>query len=323
MTAEARQEVLRLLESHRGRKRELLKKLRISESTYYLWRDRYLTKGPEGLQAKVPNRQGGWNRMTAKEEEVVVARAREFPEKTSRLLAIWITDHDDFSVSESTVFRVLKAKGMIAARPRDENPAAKEYRWKTTRPNEMWQTDGSTFVVPRWGYYKWIPVLDDFSRRVMADDLKPEETGANVADVMQEALDAIGSEELPIERRPVLLSDNGPAFTCELLAEYLSGRGIRQIHGAPYHPQTQGKVERLNRRIKETVNLLVYETPMALRAALRAEVDRYNDTPHEGILNVTPNEMYEGRQEEILARRAAKKRWTIEMRKAANMTLAA
>ncbi len=323
MTAEARQEVLKLLESHRGRKRELLKKLGIPESTYYLWRDRYLTKGTEGLEAKVPNRQGGWNRITGREEEVVVARAREFPEKTSRLLAVWITDHEEFSVSESTVFRVLKAKGLIQARPKDESPAAKEYRWKTSRPNEMWQIDGTKFFVPHWGNYKWIPVLDDFSRKIIAEDLKAEETGENVVDVVQEALDAIGSEGLPPERRPALLSDNGSAFTCNLLGGYLKGRGVRQIHGAPYHPQTQGKVERLNRRIKEVVNLLVHETPMALRAALRAEVARYHDTPHEGLLNVTPNEMYEGRQDEILARRAAKKRWTIEMRKAANMSLAA
>lgn len=323
MTAEARHEVLKLLESHRGRKRELLKKLGIAESTYYLWRDRYRREGVEALVAKVPNCQGGWNRLTAKEEEIVVARAREFPEKTSRLLAVWITDHEEFSVSESTVFRVLKAKGLIAARPRNQRPAAKEYRWKTSRPNEMWQIDGTKFFVPQWGNYKWIPVLDDFSRKIIAEDLKPEETGENVVDVMQEALDAVGTEELPMDRRPVLLSDNGSAFTCELLGNYLRDRGVRQIHGAAYHPQTQGKVERLNRRIKEVVELLVHETPMALRAAIRVEVERYHDTPHEGLLNVTPNEMYEGRQEEVLARRAAKKKWTLEMRKTANMALAA
>jgi len=323
MTAEARQEVLKMLESQRGRKRALLKKLGVSESTYYLWRDRYLNAGAEAPARKPPKSRGGWNRLTARELEVVVRLARDYPEKTSRLLAVWITDHEDFSVSESTVFRVLKAAGLIAARPKDENPAAKEYRWKTSRPNEMWQIDGTTFAVPHWGYYKWIPVLDDYSRKIMAEDLKPEETGANVTDVMQEALEVIAVDQLPADRRPVLLSDNGSAFTSELLGRFLKGHGVRQIHGAPYHPQTQGKVERLNRRIKEVVNLLVHDTPMALRAAIRAEVERYNDTPHEGILNVSPNEMYEGRQEEILARRAAKKRYTIEMRKTANVALAA
>lgn len=323
MTAEARQEVLKLLESQGGRKRALLKKLGVSESTYYLWRDRYLTAGAEAPASKPPKSRGGWNRLTAREREVIVRLARDFPEKTARLLSVWITDHEDFSVSESTVFRVLKAAGLIAARPKDENPAAKEYRWKTSRPNEMWQIDGTTFAVPHWGFYKWIPVLDDFSRMLLAEDLKPEETGANVIDVVQEALEVISVDKLPADRRPVLLSDNGSAFTSELLGKFLKGHGVRQIHGAPYHPQTQGKVERLNRRIKEVVNLLVHDTPMALRAAIRAEVERYHDTPHEGLLNVTPKEMYEGRQAEILARRAAKKRWTIEQRKAANLTLAA
>ena len=98
---------------------------------------------------------------------------------------------------------------------------------------------------------------------------------------------------------------------------------MRQIHGAVMHPQTQGKVERLNRRIKEVVNMLVYDTPMALEAALNEAVKAYNTAPHEALKNVSPIEMYEGRQEEILARRQAKKRWTFEMRKAANMPLAA
>lgn len=323
MTAEERREVLRMLETHAGRKRELLKKLGVAESTYYLWRSRYRAGGVPALAEDGRKPRGGWNRLTQKERGVIVQTARDFPEKTCRLLGVWITDREEFSVSESTVFRVLKAAGLIQARPKEENPAAKEYRTKTVRPNQMWQVDGTHFFVQGWGHYKWIPVLDDYSRRLMAEGLKPEETGENIADVVQEALEVIAADELPAERRPVLLSDNGPAFLSDLLGKFLKGRGIRQIHGAPYHPQTQGKVERLNRRIKEAVNLLVYETPMALAAALGAETAKYNDTPHESLLNVTPNEMYEGRQEEILARRAAKKRWTMEMRKTANMALAA
>ena len=183
--------------------------------------------------------------------------------------------------------------------------------------------DGTQFKVHGWGFYKWLPILDDFSRRIITHRLKDGETAENATDVVAEALEVIGAENLPDDRKPVLLSDNGSAFKSKILAKFCRDQKVRQIHGAVMHPQTQGKVERLNRRIKEVVNLLVYETPMALEAALNEAVKAYNEAPHEALKNVSPVEMYEGRQEEILARREAKKRWTIEMRKAANIPLAA
>lgn len=321
MSPQERLDLLAWVEKHPGRRAAMLEKLGIAQSTYYEWRKRQRQGLPvEGRPSKP---KGGWNRLTEAEKAEVLQLAKDFPAKSARLLAIWITDHRDFSVSESTVFRLLKKNGLVQPRPKEQRPAAKEYEHKTTRPNELWQLDGTQFKVPNWGFYKWLPVLDDFSRRLMAHGLKDWETGENATDVVAEALESIGAENLPEDRKPVLLSDNGSAFKSKVLGKFLRGQKVRQIHGAVMHPQTQGKVERLNRRIKEVVNLLVYETPMALEAALNEAVKEYNQTPHEALKNVSPNEMYEGRQEEILARREAKKRWTIEMRKAANMPLAA
>jgi transposase InsO family protein len=280
-----------------------------------------------GVSAAIEGRpskpKGGWNRLTEAERKEVMSLAMDFPAKSARELAVWITDYRNFSVSESTVFRLLKKTGLIQPRPREERPAAREYTHKTARPNEMWQLDGTQFKVEGWGYYKWLPVLDDFSRRIIAHRLKDGETGENATDVVAEALENIGAENIPEDRKPVLLSDNGSAFTGKILGKFLRQQKVRQIHGRPMHPQTQGKVERLNRRIKEAVNLLVYQSPMDLEKALNEAVDAYNQTPHEALKNVSPIEMYEGRQDEILARRQAKKRWTIEKRKAANMALAA
>lgn len=81
-------------------------------------------------------------------------------------------------------------------------------------------------------------------------------------------------------------------------------------------------MERLNRRIKEEVNLLVYESPAELEKAIKETVERYNMTPHESLKNVSPIDVYEGRQEEILASRATKKQWTLERRRRANLALA-
>jgi transposase InsO family protein len=320
MSPQERLDLLAWVEKHPRRRHELLKKLGLAPSTYYEWRKRQSQGLP--VEGRPSRPKGGWNRLTEAEKAEIMQLARDFPAKSARELAVWITDHRDFSVSESTVFRLLKKAGLVKPRPKEQRPAAKTFERKTTRPNELWQLDGTQFKTS-WGYYKWLPVLDDYSRRIMAHQLKDGETAENATDVVAEALESIRNEELPLERRPVLLSDNGSAFKSKILGKFLRHQKVRQIHGAVMHPQTQGKVERLNRRIKEAVNLLVYDTPMELEAALDEAVKAYNQAPHEALQNVSPIDMYEGRQEEILARREAKKRWTIENRKAANMPLAA
>ena len=321
MSPQEKLDLLAWVEKHPGRRQQILRKLAIAPSTYYQWRYRQREGLP--IEGRPSKPKGGWNRLTEAERKEVMSLAMDFPAKSARELAVWITDYRNFSVSESTVFRLLKKAGLIQPRPREERPAAKEYTHKTARPNEMWQLDGTQFKVEGWGFYKWLPVLDDFSRRIIAHRLKDGETGENATDVVAEALENIGAENIPEDRKPVLLSDNGSAFTGKILGKFLRQQKVRQIHGRPMHPQTQGKVERLNRRIKETVNLLVYQSPMDLEKALNEAVDAYNQTPHEALKNVSPIEMYEGRQDEILSRRQAKKRWTIEKRKAANMALAA
>jgi transposase InsO family protein len=321
MSPQERLDLVAWVEKHPGRRGELLNKLGIPQSTYYAWRKRQQLGLP--VEGRPTKPKGGWNRLTEAEKADIRQLALDFTAKSARELAIWITDHRDFSVSESTVFRLLKREGLLKPRPVEQRPAEKEFRHKTKRPNEMWQLDGTQFKVHNWGFYKWLPILDDFSRRIITHRLKDGETAENATDVVAEALEIIGAENLPEDRKPVLLSDNGSAFKSKILGKFLRGQKVRQIHGAVMHPQTQGKVERLNRRIKEVVNLLVYDTPMALEAALNEAVNAYNQAPHEALENVSPIEMYEGRQEEILARRQAKKRWTIEMRKAANMPLAA
>ena len=94
-----------------------------------------------------------WNRLTAQEEETILREALRQPEPSSRELACWVTDHADFSVSESSVYRVLKRHGLIREVQVLGFPAGKEYRVKTTRINEQWQSDASYLFVVGWGWY--------------------------------------------------------------------------------------------------------------------------------------------------------------------------
>ncbi len=86
------------------------------------------------------------------------------------------------------------------------------------------------------------------------------------------------------------------------------------------YPQTQGKVERFNRTTKsKTVNLIVYCSPDELQKSLRETVKKYNHTPHTALNNVSPADVYAGRKEEILKRRADLKKLTLERRKMYNL----
>lgn len=321
MTGPERQALIEQLEGRGRERRQLLAGLNVPESTYYYWRKLYREGGPLALDknGKTVARKI-WNRLTPEEELVILRVGREHPELSPRLIAIKITDEEEFAVSESTVYRVLKKHGLVAPRPLPEMPAAREWHHKTTRVNEIWQIDATTFFVVGWGYYKLIPVLDDFSRKVLAWVLMPDESCDSISHAVERAIEATGVKNWPKdEDKPVLLSDNGAGFIAGDLQKYLSFHGIRHIFGKPYHPQTQGKVERFNRRIKEGICLLVYCSPGELEKAIGAAIERYNETPHEALKNVSPNDVYAGRQQEILERRAQKKNWTMARRKIVNL----
>lgn len=123
------------------------------------------------------------------------------------------------------------------------------------------------------------------------------------------------------DRQPDLLSDNGSGFTAKIMDEYLDAHGIKHIFGRPYHPQTQGKIERFHRNIKEWVCLLVYCSPDELKKALDEAIIKYAMTPHKSLSNVSPRDVYAGRREEILKKRAEKKVLTLARRRIYNMGL--
>jgi transposase InsO family protein len=200
-------------------------------------------------------------------------------------------------------------------------PAQDQWKHKTTRPDELWQCDGTTLFIVGWGYYKLIPVEDDYSRKILAYELEPDETALVLSDVLELGLENARKEGHLTETDPMpkLYSDNGSGFTSKILDEYLSVHGIKHIFARPYHPQGRGKIERFNRRIKEKVCLMVYCSPEELRKALDEAIAIYNGTPHEALDNVSPSDVYAGRKEVVLQRRQEKKRLTLERRKQYNL----
>jgi len=298
---------------------ERLRELGIATSTYYSWKRRLAARGAAAFIAESSAPKSVWNRLSQAERDLIESEARKYTEMSPRLLAWMLLDQHGVAVSESTVYRVLKAKGLVRQRPLDQRPAAKVWKKPTKAVDEIWQMDGTNFFIPQFGYYKAIPVIDDHSRKVLACPLLPDESGQSASDAFEMAMETAQREGHVIETRPTLLTDNGAGFSGEVLAKYLKARGVRHIFGAPYHPQTQGKVERFNRTLKERVNLWLHGTPDDLRAAIGKENEGYNERPHEALKNVCPNDVYAGRQEEVLERRAKIKLETMARRYAYNM----
>lgn len=256
-----------------------------------------------------------WNRLTPQEVEIILREALHQPELSSRELACWVTDHGGFTVSEPSVYRLLKRHGLTHEVEVVGFLAGREYRVKTTHINEQWQSDASYFFVVGWGWYYLISVLDDYSRFILAWDLKRDMTAQSISEVVQQAVEWRGMDQVPVEDRTRFLSDRGPGYLARALEDYLRMLEIRHLCCSPYHPQTNGKLERFHETLKAPLNLLVFTNPEALRATMGEFIEFYRYRRyHEGVGNVTPADVYYGRGEEILKRRKEQKQAPPERR---------
>ena len=299
-------------------KREVLSDLGVPRSTYYRW---LRQREQQGLEDHAGGGKPPWNRLTSQEVDHVLSAAREMPELSCRQLAAWTTDNMGFSVSESTVYRILRMEGLVK-RPEMRLAAGKEYHRKTTGPHQMWPTDASYFRVVGWGYYYLVTVMDDYSRFILAYRLQRDMTSDSFIEVVQDAVDRTGMDQIPITDRTKLLSDNGPGYVSRAFRDYLGMVGIRHILAAPFHPQTNGKLERYHQTLKRDVNQAPYELPSDLEAAIVAFVSYYNYRRyHKALGNVTPSDVLRGRREEILQRRREVKAQTIQRRRLYNRVL--
>jgi len=316
-------EVIRLVEDSELSVRRTLAELGVGRSTFYGWYRRYLERGEVGLEAKKPVARRYWNRIPPAVRERVVARALADPERSPRELAWQFTDREGHFLSESSVYRILKAYDLITSPAFIVISAAKQFRHPTRRVNELWQTDFTYLRVIGWGWYYLSTVLDDFSRYILAWKLSTTMNAGDVIETLNMARACSGVDRVRVVHRPRLLSDNGPCYISGELREYLAAHGFLHTRGAPYHPMTQGKIERYQRSLKNVVKLENYYIPWELERAIARFVEHYNHRRyHESLENVTPADVYFGRRQEILSRRERIKRETLAQRKRQNLRAA-
>lgn len=306
-------EIIRLVDGSDIGANRTLKELGIHKRTFYNWYRRYQESGYNGLAPKCRERHQTWNRIPEEQQNQVVEEALEHVELSSRELAYHIVDRHKWYISESSVYRILKRAGLITAPAHIVLSAADEFTKKTQRVNEMWQTDFTYFKIVGWGWYYLSTVLDDYSRYIISWDLRPNMTSKDVMPSVDKAMQFAG---LTKQNAPVLLSDNGKCYVSSELKTFLREKGIKPINGKPCHPQTQGKIERYHRTMKNVVKLDNYYSPEELKFALAEFINYYNNQRyHESLNNLTPSDVFFGRDFKILQERIEIKEKTLKERR--------
>jgi putative transposase len=313
-------EIIRTVETSILPVRKTLAKIGIPKSTFYAWYDRYAAGGLDALEDHRPRPRRVWNRIPDDVREKIVVLALDEPDLSPREIAVAFTDRERSFVSEASVYRLLKARGLVTSPAFIVMKAADTFANPTTAINQLWQTDFTYLKVTGWGWFYLSTVLDDFSRYIVAWKLCTTMSADDVTDTLDLALQASGLDDAPPERRPRLLSDNGPSYIATDLSDWLEDQGMKHTRGRPYHPMTQGKIERWHLSLKSRILLENYYLPGDLERAVADFVEHYNHRRyHESLDNLTPADVYFGRGQRILERRKEIKRNTIEQRRRSHL----
>ncbi len=137
MSRNDKMKFIRLIEGSELYISDALAKYDVPRSTYYRWKRKLRTQGIKGLQDNKPYRARTWNQLLPWQIDKILEYATFNPEYSSRDISLHITDYEGFSVSETTVYRRLKERGLIPEPKIKRFPASDEYHTKTTRVNEL------------------------------------------------------------------------------------------------------------------------------------------------------------------------------------------
>ena len=221
-------EIIGIVEGSSLSIRRTLERIAVSRSSFYQCYRRYQEDGYDGLAAAKRHQHYYWNRIPKEQRECVLKTARKYPEKSCREIAWYITDRQSFYVSESSVYRLLKAHDLITTPVYTMISACEKFSQPTRRMNQLWQTDFTYLKVVQWGWYYLSTVMDDFSRYIISWKLC---TTMKASDV---------KEKITVQYRPRLLTDNGSCYIAGELREYLKKWGMVHTREKPFHPMIQG-----------------------------------------------------------------------------------
>jgi transposase InsO family protein len=238
--------------------------------------------------------------LEPEEKKAILDFHAEFPLEGYRRLAFMLLDRDIVACSPSSVYRVLKAAGVL--RTQSSVPSKKGAGFvQPLQPHEHWHVDVSYLNIAGTFYFLG-SVLDGCSRSVVHWEIRETMKENEIETIIQRA------RELHPGVTPRIITDNGPQFIARDFKEFIRICGMTHVKTAPYYPQSNGKIERWHKTLKG--ECLRPQTPLSVEDARRVVtkyVDYYNTVRlHSAIGYVTPNDRMEGRHEAIFQERDRK-----------------
>lgn len=309
-------EIIRPVEGSHLPVTHALEKLDVSRPTFYRWYDRYLRLEEAGLEDRTSHPGRIWNRIpdTVRQAILEIALARQ--ELSPRKLAVTFADERSYFVSEASVYRLLRSHDLITSPAFCVMKAADEFRDKTTAPNQLWQTDFTYLKIIGRGWFYLSTILDVYSRYIITWKLCTSMAASDVQDTLSQALEETGFKRAKVVHGPRLLSDNDPCYISRRFVRVSGKQRMPDTRGAPYCPQTQGKVERWHQTLKNRILLANYFLPDDLKAHIAAFVAYYNQQRyHESLNKLTPADVYTGRGRTVLLEREKTKRRTMKLQR--------
>jgi transposase InsO family protein len=273
----------------------------VGRSTMSNWLKRYREGGPQGLESRRSgNRKSPPNATPEEVKEKVRETKRKNPSFGLRKVRDWLFRHEGKKVSATTVKKVLKEAELHPPpkpkkKPRKKKPIVR--RFERSKPRELWQSDITSFLLPRTGRRLYLTVfLDDYSRYIVGWQLA---THQRVELVIEALLEGIARFGKPQE----VLTDQGRQYFAwrgkSRFQKLLHKEGIQHVVSRAHHPQTLGKTERL----WATVNAELWER-VRMNDLVEAKVrmghfiQHYNHfRPHQGIDGAVPADRFFGAED--------------------------
>ena len=196
-------EIIRLVEQSHLAVKQTLAMIGLSRPTFYRWYDLYRRFGEAGLEDRRSGpKRPAWNRIPDNIRAEIIEMALDKPELSPRELAVTFTDERQYFVSEASVYRLLRSRGLITSPAFIVLKAADEFKDKTTAPNQLWQTDFTYLKVIGWGWFYLSTILDDFSRYIVAWKLCTTMKADDVTATLDLALATAGLDQADGAHRP-------------------------------------------------------------------------------------------------------------------------
>lgn len=269
----------------------------VSKSTYYGW---FHEDG--SLREIKPRAPTNDRKVLPAEISAVINYRKLHPDVGYRKLAWQMIDENVACLSETAVYNILSDNGMLYGWSRGNlDPAEKQYKYKPKHPHHHWHTD-IAYIKIQGVFYFLIMMLDGYSRMLLGWELMTDMLGSSVENFVQSV-----KEKYP-HAKPKLIHDNGSQFISLDFVRLLQTLEVQQVRTRRNHPQTNGKIERMNGTTKHEA--IYPKAPSTYQEALEILRDweyQYNyQRLHAGVSYLRPADMFFGRGQKILNERQLK-----------------